>query len=259
MTRRVRPLLVAVPLAAALAACGMYGPVMEPDDCSLKPVGEEAEAGFRIGPQQVAALCASQVEVDGRTYSVGVGRWLDEDALVLVEYAPITRSTDPHVEHPVAFSLEGIDPLQFLVMEANANARDDNGPTGPYMALWGDLGSGQPDGICPYADPLDPQYPGDECPLQQGRTYGAEMIIDCGLHVPMGPFGGHYWRVVDPPADPPAGSQIPGMSVDLDYGTIELLDDGTLEYRGELGAKLLLERTDDPDAAEKTCPRPEGY
>lgn len=256
MKQQARPIIVAVIVAAVVSACGIWQDVSEADDCGLKPVGEEA-AGLRIGPQQVAALCASMVEVDGRTYTVGVGRWLDEDALVLEEYAPITRSND-RVAEPVAYSLDGIDPLQFLVMKATDQQRDDNGPMSRYLALWGQV-DGQPDGICPYADPMDPQYPGDECPLKQGRTYGAEMIVACGLDVPVGPYGGDYWRVVDPPTVPPAGSPYPGMTLDLDYGTIELLDDGALEYRSESGAILILERVEDPEAAGQACPRPEGY
>jgi hypothetical protein len=74
----------------------------------------------------------------------------------------------------------------------------------------------------------------------------------------MGPYGGLYWRVVNPPADPLGGSPYPGMYEDLDYGTVELLDDGRLTYVSELGAELTLERVDDPEASNKVCPRPDG-
>lgn len=252
-----RPFLFAAGVAAALSACGIGLPWSDAFDCSLRPVGDDG-AGLRIGPSQaVATSCGIQVEVEGRIYSVGVGRWLDEDAVVLTEYAPITRAVGP-VSKPVTFSIEGVDPREMLVMEGAEGDVDDLEPMGPYMILWGSAGR-MPVGMCAYADPLDVQYPGDTCPLQEGRTYGAEMIVECGLGVPMGLYGGQYWQVVDPAADPPAGSQFPGMSVGLDYGTVELLDDGALLYVSELGAELTLERTDDPDAAAKTCPRPDGY
>lgn len=243
--------------AAALSACGVWQPWTSADDCEMKPVGDDA-AGFRIGPAVALALCATSVEVEGRVYTVGVGRWLDEESLSLTEYAHVTRAIGP-VTDPQTYSLEGVDPLEMLVMRGDEGAADDLGPMGPYMVLWGDPPT-LPVGMCGYADPLDAQYPGDVCPLQQGRTYGAvEMIIACGVDVPMGPYGGLYWRVVDPPSDPPAGSPYPGMSRDLDYGTIQLMDDGTLTYGSELGARLTLERDSDPEASDKVCPRPEGY
>jgi hypothetical protein len=131
---------------------------------------------------------------------------------------------------------------------------------GPYMALWGDdRGGDLPRGICPYADPRDAQYPGAECPIQSGRSYAVEMIVACGLDVPLGPFGGRYWDVVNPPDVPVAGSPLPGMSIDMDYGTIKLRDGGTLEYRSERGAVLVLEPASDPKPADRTCPRPEPY
>jgi hypothetical protein len=256
MSRLVRSLLTAFMGAAVLSACGIWATVNDNDDCGLKPVAEQP-TGLRIGPPRVAASCASQVEVDGRVYGVGVGRWLDEDALVLAEYGPITRSNDV-VREPIAYVLQGVDPLEFLVMKAQAVDRDDLGPTGPYLALWGAI-DGQPEGICPYADPLDAQYLADECPVERGRTYGAEMVVDCGLDLPVGPYGGTYWLVVDPPAEPPAGTAYPRMEQDLDYGTIEKLDGGGLRYRSERGAELRLEPAIAADAAEHVCPRPDGY
>jgi hypothetical protein len=250
----VRSMVVAVIAAAALSACGLWEPWAGAGDCDMKPVGED---GFRIGPKvAMATSCASSVEVDGRRYSLGVGKWLDEDSLTLTEYAPIIRAIGP-VANPQTFSIEGIDPLQMLVMEGAPGETDDLGPTGPYMVLWGNAGT-LPEGMCAYADPLDVQYPGDVCPLQRGRTYGAEMITACGFESPMGPYGGLYWRVVNPPADPLGGSPYPGMYEDLDYGTVELLDDGRLTYVSELGAELTLERVDDPEASNKVCPRPDG-
>jgi hypothetical protein len=255
MSRVRRSLTIAFIGAAVLSACGIWGTISENDDCGLRPLGQQP-TGLRIGPQPAAASCASQVEVDGRVYGVGVGRWLDEDALVLTVYGQITRSNEV-VREPIAYALQGVDPLEFLVMKANGD-RDDSGPMRPYLALWGAV-DGQPEGICPYADPLDPQYAGDECSLQRGRTYAAEMNVVCGLDVPIGPYGGEYWLVVDPPAEPPAGTAYPGMYQDLDYGTIELLADGSLRYRSERGAQLRLEPAGDPKAGERVCPRRDGY
>jgi hypothetical protein len=258
--RVLRPLLGGLVAAVALAACGLlpqFGD-LEETDCSLEPVGGGGP-GLHIGPARASAtLCASTVRVNGRDYSVGVGRWLDEDALVLAQYGPITHANSG-VAEPIAYAIDGVDPEQILVMKAGSDERDDLGPTGPFMVLWGDLGT-VPAAICGYADPLDPQYPGAECPLQEGRTYGVEMIVACGLDVPMGPYGGHYWLVVDPPPDPPAGSPYPGMySGGLEYGTIQLLADGRLRYISELGGELTLVRTDDAQAADSTCPRSTVY
>jgi hypothetical protein len=61
------------------------------------------------------------------------------------------------------------------------------------------------------------------------------MIVECGLEVPVGPYGGDYWRVEDPPAKPPAGSAFPSMSLHMDYGAIELVDADTLHYVSERG------------------------
>jgi hypothetical protein len=163
------------------------------------------------------------------------------------------------VFEPIAYALHGVDPREFLVMRGDSRARDDLGPMGPFMVLWGGDLRGQPDGICPYADPLDAQYPGDACPLQAWRTYSVQMIVECGLEVPVVPYGGDYWRVVDPPAKPPAGSAFPGMSLHMDYGTIELVGADTLKYISERGAKLVLDRITDPEAAGQVCPVPAGY
>jgi hypothetical protein len=70
---------------------------------------------------------------------------------------------------------------------------------------------------------------------------------------------GDYWRVVDPPPKPPTGSPFPGMALYLDYGTIQLVDTDTLNYVSERGAKLVLDRVQDPKAAGQACPRPAGY
>ncbi len=127
------------------------------DDCGLEPVAASAIT-LHIGASPVIASCGSRVRVNGLEYHVGVGRWLDEDALKLREYAPITHANDTLVE-PIAFALHGINPDVFLVMRGDGV--DDLGPMGPFMALWRDLPS-VPPALCHYADPNDPQFP-SEC------------------------------------------------------------------------------------------------
>ena len=144
-------------MASLVAACGGIFDAVGMGDCSLKPVGEPG-GGMRIGPAVAAASCMPQVEVDGRIYSVGVGRWLDEAALELREHGPITRANEPVIE-PVAYALEGVDPDAFLVMRGDGV--DDLGPMGPFMALWGESAPPLPESACRYADESDRQFPAE--------------------------------------------------------------------------------------------------
>ena len=139
---------------ATLAGCGLWSRI---DDCSLRPV--EVPEAMHFRPPVALAACAPQVEVLGRVYGVGVGRWLDEDALVVEEHGAITRANAP-VDEPVAFALEGVDPAELLVMRGSDV--DDLGPMGPWMVLWG-TASEIPATACRYADPDDPQVP-ESCP-----------------------------------------------------------------------------------------------
>lgn len=152
--RRSRRVLHAAVAAVALSACGALS---IGEDCSLRPVGMP-EARLRIGPAIVAASCPGLVEVDGRTYAVGVGRWLEETLLDLEPYSAISRANQPVVE-PVVYALRGVDPHEFLLMRGDDH--DDLGPMGPWMALYGES-SALPADVCPYADPGHPQVP-SEC------------------------------------------------------------------------------------------------
>ncbi len=99
---------MALVIASAVSACGLYGNVGEDDECDLKPLAA-APTGFSIGPQRVAALCQALVEVDGRTYSTSCGGFLEEDKLLLDEYGIMARANQP-VEDPAVYALRGVDP-----------------------------------------------------------------------------------------------------------------------------------------------------
>lgn len=239
--RHVRPLVVGALVAVLLSACGIWANVGEDgDDCDLRPIGVAPSAsGLSFGIQTVAALCAAMAEVDGRPYSIGAGRWLDESALVLEEYGLVTRAND-HIADPQAFSLRGIDPMQFLIIHGDGRT-DGSGEVSRYMTLWGEGAVTSP-AMCQYADPADVGYPGDICPLRTGRTYTAGMVVRCGLEVPVGPYGGDYWMVVNPPPAPAEGQTYPGMYLDVDWGQVELIDTDTAVYRSERGVELELRR-----------------
>jgi hypothetical protein len=101
-----RSVFVAILLAAlaTLGGCAFSDPGI--GDCDLRPVDTREARHLEV---PVAASCATQVEVDGRVYGVGVGRWLDEGLLVMEQYGPITRTNAP-IDEPVAFALEGSTP-----------------------------------------------------------------------------------------------------------------------------------------------------
>jgi hypothetical protein len=246
-----RRAIVALLVASALSACGLYGSVSEDDHCDLKPLAA-APSGFSIGPQRVAALCATQVEVNGRTYSPSCGRFLDEDKLLLDEYGVIARANTP-VEDPAVYALRGVDPLQVLVSRGTCQV--DDFTTGAFWVLV--AGFPLPASICQYADPSDSGYPGDSCPLQAGRTYTAALVIGCGLDVPQGPFGGAIWMITDPPALN-ADGRYPGLSAEnTDFGQIEVVDRDHAIYRSEVGAVLELRRiSDEPAPTPVACDKP---
>lgn len=239
----MRSLMVAPLLAALLTACGTFANVGEdPTECDLKPLGTPP-AGLRLGVQKAAALCAALVEIEGRTYSLGGGGggWLDEDALVLEEYGTISRA-NTDVYDPAVFALKGVDPLRLLVarVDPSVDYEEDPGP-GPFWMVWGEPFA-FPKEACRYADATAAAYPGEYCPLTTERMYPAQMVMWCGLDVPVGPYGGDYWTVVDPPPPPPSGSLYPGMAHGIDYGELELLDADRAIYRSELGAEIELLR-----------------
>lgn len=246
-----RAAIAALLIASAASACGLSGGVGEEDDCDLKPL-DAAPTGFSIGPQRVAALCAAKVEVDGRTYSPTCGRFLDEDELVLEEYGTISRANMPF-EDPAVYALSGVDPLQVLVSRGTCHI--DDFATGAFWVLVSEYPL--PAAICNYADPNDGGYPGDACPLRAGRTYGAALVIGCGLDVPQGPFGGDLWMIVDPPTLN-ADNRYPGLSAEnTDFGQIELVDQDHAIYRSEVGGVLELRRmTDEPAPTPFACDKP---
>ncbi len=127
-------------------------------DCGLEPLAASLIT-LRIGPLPPMLSCVRRVRVNGLEYAVGFGRWLDEDALELHEYGPITHANSAVVE-PIAYALDGVDPEAFLI--TRHDGVDDLGPTGPFMALSRNLGPLPPE-VCRYADPDDPQFP-VECP-----------------------------------------------------------------------------------------------
>ena len=253
--RPLRSLLAASLLALAISACGIWANPGDDGsyDCGLKPL-ESSPAGLQIGIQKVrATLCAAEVEVEGRTYRVGGASWLHEEALKLTEYAPITRANTTVVE-PIAYALADVDPVQFLMMWVDPVPGP--GPARRWGTLWGDIPR-VPASVCQYANPADAGYPADACPMATGRTYSAVMNTYCGLDQPVGPYGGDWWTVVDPP-DPPAEDQpYPGMGFARDFGTIELVGSDRALYRSELGAELELRRLE-PLAGMTPCPIPVG-
>jgi hypothetical protein len=251
MTRPLRSITLACALAITATACGIYANIGENgDDCELRPL-EASPAALVIGIQKARASCASMVEVNGKPYSVGAGGWLDEHALELTRYAPISRA-NTIVAEPIAYALAGVDPTQFLVMRGDL--ADDAGASERYAVLWGEVAD-LPASVCQYADPAAPGYPGDACPLRTGRTYTAGMNTACGLDQPVGPYGGDYWTVIDPPGAPGEGDPYPGMYLGMDWGTVELVGPDRAVYRSERGGELELRRLG-PVASIAPCPSP---
>jgi hypothetical protein len=243
--------IVALLIAGAVSACGLHAGVSEEDDCALKPL-DAAPSAFSIGPERVAALCGAEAEVDGRTYSISCGRFLDEDKLVLDEYGTISGANG-YVTDPAVFALRGVDPLQVVVSRGTCHV--DDFTTGAFWVLVSDYPL--PTAICQYADPMDVGYPADTCPLQHGRTFTAALVRGCGLDVPQGPFGGEVWMIVDPPSLN-ADNRYPGLSAEnTDFGQIEVVDQDHLTYRSEVGAVLELVRiTEEPAPTPVACDKP---
>jgi hypothetical protein len=151
-------LSVSLLLGAALSACGVeiFSNVAEdPEGCDPKPLG--ANSGWSLGVQKVAALCAALVEVEGRTYSVGAGGWLAEDALLLTEYGAISATNTPFKD-PTVYSLEGIDPLR-LVLAYRDRPAEGSEDLSTFVTLWGEPFE-MPENICRYVDPGAPGAPG---------------------------------------------------------------------------------------------------
>ena len=73
------------------------------------------------------------IRVDELDYSPWGGGWLNDDSLVLREYGPITHASWPLAE-PVAYALEGVDPLEFLVIKTKPPVDPEEGQ-GEYTLL----------------------------------------------------------------------------------------------------------------------------
>ena len=71
----------------------------------------------------------------------------------------------------------------------------------------------------------------------------------------IGPFGGAYWMVVDPPTATAEGT-FPGMTLDIDYGDLELVTANEATYRSEQGAVRALRRITGAASAVTPCPYP---
>jgi hypothetical protein len=243
-------------LALLVSGCGeLYRNVAADGEggCELEPVGA-APIGFGFGVQRVAAtLCGSEVEVEGRIYEVECPMWLVEEALVLEAYGSITAANVP-VGDPTVYSLPGVDPQSLLVGHGSCSP-DQAGASGEYWVLDG-LGFPLTAGVCRYADPSALAYPTDVCPIETGRIYHVSLIVECGFEVPIGPLGGEYWRVVDPPAAYGDGGYdgiYSGQGVD--FGYLELVDADHASYRSEAGAVLQLVRITEVDQpAAAPCP-----
>jgi hypothetical protein len=219
----------------AIAACGLLPGLDDPsDDCDPRPIGETGLLP-QLGAATVSATsCVALIRVDGVDYFPNGGGWLDEDALVLREYGPITHASW-EVGEPVAYALDGVDPTQVLVMKT-ARPIDPGEGEGLYTLLR--RGGEIPMTLCNYADKSDRYYPTDWCPIDVGKRYKATMRTICGLAKTMGPYGGSYWRVINPPNELPRH-----LSRKEAHGTVELLADGRLRFRANAGAVLLLEST----------------
>jgi hypothetical protein len=221
--------------STALAACGLIPGLDDPlDDCDPWPIGETG-LQLQFGPGAVSATtCEPVIRVDGLDYYPDVGRWLDEDDLSLREYGPITHASWP-VGDTVAYALEGVDPERVLVIKTAPTK--ESGEWGQYTLLRRD--GLLPRSVCDDADTTDPYYPSRECPLVVGQRYPTEMKTACGLEKTMGPYGGSYWRVIDPPQRIPRA-----MSRKTAHGTMELLPDGRLRFRSNGGGVLFLATTE---------------
>lgn len=139
-------------------------------DRRLLPVGAAAAAlallvvvavvGPRLGDD--AASSPSMARVNGVDYYVGVARSLVVDDDDLSPFGEIQwTSYGAEFSDPAVLRLRGVDPDEALVARARPGLRDDYGPYGEYLILWGPDGSGSPRAggapvsraLCGYFDP----------------------------------------------------------------------------------------------------------
>jgi hypothetical protein len=234
--------------ALVVTGCGLLPGIASDDECDPKPVEEWGTSSWLAPAVASATLCTGViVRVDGRDYGPWGGGWLNEEALILHEHGRITHSHIP-VGEPVAYELEGVPAERILIMKTVPSGTVGS-EDGTYTVLR--AGSGPvPPRLCDYADPGDSQYPVTDCPIPQGGQYSASIIPLCHLRRLVGPYGGTYWRVLDPPDHLPEVGMQWGRT---DHGTIELLPNGRLRYVAEKGAVIELEMIDDPGIGERGC------
>jgi hypothetical protein len=233
MNQFARRLFAVSGLTVLLAISSSMPDLQEPasaEGCSLEPV-PGGSSGL-LGVPVAAAVCLSQVEVAGRVYIVGVGRVLDKAKLKLAPFGEVARANSAVID-PAVWSLDGVDPASALVMGADPEARDDNGPFGEYVILWApDLKV--PVSLCQYLSDTDPQYPADSCPLRPDRAYEIEMPVACAQTGSAIRIGGTDWV-----PDSVISAEIFKISGPVDYGTVDL-SDGLVTYRSEVGLEFVL-------------------
>lgn len=238
-------------LTTVLAAGGLpqlFGTGEETADCPLVIAQVLTEASFDVS--EADALCVPKMEVNGRVYMVGVGRFLDETALKTAQYGTISRSNEA-VADPTVWALEGVDPEAILLMSGNDSAADNVGGLGEFMVLWGPERT-IPASLCAYADQMDPQYPAQDCPLAIGQVYEIEIRVPCGADgVLPSRIGGGYWELT--------GVGLTGTAGSPDYGTVTLVTSDTAVYRSDQGSDWELRRSGESESSVKTCEIPKDF
>lgn len=179
--RGARPLAAAVAalLVVAVVGVGIIGP--------------------RIGGE---GSSPAMVRVNGLDYYVGIGRGLTVTEADITRYAVLetgrfSMPLDQFADR-IAYSLQGVDPLEALVARTLPGSRDDAGPYPEFFMLWGPAGpiaSGHQTysaAMCSHFDLSDPAYREVECrAATPGPTTGATDVPSPsvwlpgdGLHVP---------------------------------------------------------------------------
>jgi len=94
--------------------------------------------------------------VNGQAYGVSVVRGLVLTGDELTFYGRIERAHDSSAFlDDQAYALTGVDPETFIVVRAKPGLRDDAGPWGDFMGLFG---AGQDRDLCAYFTRLGPTW-----------------------------------------------------------------------------------------------------
>jgi hypothetical protein len=223
-------------------------------DCEPRPISTPASTAIFGRGHALATTCLPIVVVQGNTYSVGSADWLLPDSLDLAPYGPITHSNALDETAPT-YSLAGVDPTELLVVVFPGSASEEwNRGTRVLHGVKPALSS-IPQSACRYADHASRNFPLAVCPLEIGRDYRATLITLCGLHRPVGPYGGAYWRVLDPPPGSGPDLEDARRNARLRLGRITLTDADHATYRARTGEELHLRRIADPSVRPgKGCP-----